>query len=161
KPSEWTAEIVQSLGDAIVFDAGGCQAIVLRVSCHLKKALGDFVTDFEFQDLDGARLPAKAQQPRFLYELLRTCPIPYLSAQRDPGREFQPCSQMWGRYLRNLSMPEELRRELEDELSALNDRILAGEPRLERLRQTLAKAQEVVELSSTDTVRIEAVLARI
>jgi putative ATP-dependent endonuclease of OLD family len=161
KPGDWPAEVVQALGDAIVFDADGCQAIVLRVTCHLEKALGDFVTDFEFRDLSGARLAAKAQQPRLLYELLRTCPIHYLSAQRDAAREFQPRSQMWGRYLRNLSMPEELRRELEDELSALNDRILAGEPRLERLRQTLAKAQEVVELASTDTVRIEAVPARI
>jgi putative ATP-dependent endonuclease of OLD family len=135
--------------------------VTLRVSCHLDPSAKDFVTEWEFVDLNGVKLGPKSQQAKYLYELNRLCPFFYLSAVRDAAREFQPRSQLWARYLRNPSMPAETRADLERDLAKLNDRILNAEPRLQRLRTSLAKAQEVVELADNDTVGIEALPARL
>src|SRR5262249_52333080 len=75
--------------------------------------------------------------------------------------EFQPRSPLWSRLLRSPSMPPEVRAELESELADLNERILQAEPRLQKLRDTLSKAQDVVELAQSDTVGIEALPARV
>src|SRR5262249_60115301 len=121
----------------------------------------DFLADWEFLDPKGARLGPKAQQPKYLHELNKLCPVFYLSALRDAAREFHPRSPLWARLLRNPRMPAEVRAALERELSGLNERILQAEPRLRQLRDTLAKAQDLVELARSDTVGIEALPARV
>ncbi|HXG08183.1 MAG TPA: hypothetical protein VNK04_00165, partial [Gemmataceae bacterium] len=125
----------------------------LRVTCRFDPAAHDFVADWEFLDPKGARLGSKSQQPKYLYELHKLCPIFYLSALRDAAREFHPRSPLWSRLLRNPRMPAEVRAELERELSELNERILQAEPRLQ--------AQNVVQLAQADTVGIEALPARV
>jgi putative ATP-dependent endonuclease of OLD family len=161
KPDDWDDEVVQSLGDVAVLADDDRRVVTLRVTCHFDPTANDFVADWEFLDPKDARLGSKSQQPRYLYELHKLCPIFYLSALRDAAREFHPRSTLWSRLLRNPSMPADVRAELEKELSELNERILQAEPRLQQLRDTLAKAQNVVQLAQADTVAIEALPARV
>ncbi len=161
KQDEWDDEVVQSLGDVAVLSDDDRRVVTLRVGCHFDAAANDFIAEWEFLDPKGSRLGAKSQQPKYLYELHKLCPIYYLSALRDAAREFHPRSPLWSRLLRNPTMPADVRAELERELSALNERILQAEPRLQQLRDTLAKAQDVVELAQADTVGIEALPARV
>jgi putative ATP-dependent endonuclease of OLD family len=161
KAGEWDDEVVQALGDVVVLADDDRRVVTLRVGCHFDATAGDFVPEWEFLDPQGNRLGSKAQQPRYLYELHRLCPVYYLSALRDAAKEFHPRSPLWARLLRNPSMPADVRAELERELADLNERILEAEPRLRQLRDTLAKAQGVVELAESDTVSIEALPARV
>ena len=162
KPDEWEEEVVQALGDVAVLTGDDRRVITLRVSCQFDSAAKDFVPDWEFLDPNGVRLGgSKTQLPKNIYELHKICPIFYLSALRDAGKEFQPRSSWWSRLLRNPTMAPELRAELEKELSDLNEKILDAEPRLQQIRDTLAKAQGVVELAQSNAVGIEALPARI
>lgn len=161
KPDEWHDEVVQSLGDVAVLADDDRRVVTLRVACRFDTTANDFVADWEFLDTKGIRLGMKSQQPKYLYEIHKLCPIFYLSALRDAAREFNPRSPLWARLLRNPTMPADMRAKLEKELSDLNERILHAEPRLQQLRDTLAKAQKVVELAPSDTVGIEALPARL
>ncbi len=133
----------------------------LRVTSEFDPSAGDFVTDWEFLNAVGNALPPKAKRPALLYALHQLAPVFYLSAVRDGAKEFQPRSAFWGRFLRNPSMPAGVRAKLEKELAALNAKIIEAEPRLQAVQNTLAKAQEVVALSDTDTVTIEALPAHL
>ncbi len=161
KPDEWSEKVAQTLGDVIVVADGDLRQVKLRVTSVYDQAAGDFVTDWEFLNAADRPLPPKSKRPALLYSLIQLAPVFYLSAVRDAAREFQPRSQFWGRFLRNPSMPAHVREQLEKELAALNTKILDAEPRLREVQDTLAKAQEVVALSDTDTVTIEALPARI
>jgi putative ATP-dependent endonuclease of the OLD family len=162
KPDQWDEEVVQALADVVVLTDDNRRMVTLRVTCNFDGTANDFVSEWEFLDPKGVRLGStRSQQPKNLYELHKLCPMFYLSALRDAEREFRPRSAWWSRLLRNPSMSAEVRAELEQELGNLNERILEAEPRLQKIRDTLAKAQGVVELSKTDAVGIEAIPARV
>src|SRR5262249_17829306 len=124
KPDEWEDEVVQALDNVAVLTDDDRRMVTLRVRCRFDAAANDFVAEWEFLDPNGVRMGVKAQQPKYLYELNKLCPIYYLSALRDAAKEFQPRSPLWSRLLRSPSMPPDVRAELEAELADLNDRIL-------------------------------------
>jgi putative ATP-dependent endonuclease of OLD family len=160
KPDEWPDELVQALGDVAVFH-GALRHVTLRVTSDFDRAARDFTTDWEFLDSHGNPLPAKTKRPQFLYTLQQLNPLFYLSAIRDAAKEFQPRAALWGKFLRNPSIPADMRKELEDELTDLNRRILSAEPRLDQLQKTLTKAQALVHLAGQDAVSIDAFPAHI
>jgi putative ATP-dependent endonuclease of OLD family len=160
---EWSAEVQRSLADVISIHSesqGDIRHATLRVESHFDKQTGDFITDWDFLDAAGNPTP-KAKKPFNLTMLQQLSPIFYLAALRDAATQFQSRSVFWAPFLRNPSIPDDVQAELEKEMGSLNDKILSAEPRLKQVKENLAKAQEIVSLSKTDTVSIEALPSRV
>jgi putative ATP-dependent endonuclease of OLD family len=106
KPDEWSAEILQALGDVIVIQSGAqgdIRHLTLRVESHFDKTAEDFVTDWDFLDANGNPIP-KGKRPAYLNTLQQLSPVFYLTALRDAATQFQARSVFWAPFLRNPSI---------------------------------------------------------
>jgi putative ATP-dependent endonuclease of OLD family len=163
KPNEWSAEIQQSFGDVIAIHTepqGDIRHVTLQVESHFDKVARDFATDWDFLDAGGNSMP-KGKRPASLNTLQQLNPVFYLTALRDAATQFQTRSPFWAPFLRNPSISAKVQAELEAELTKLNEKILNAEVRLKKVKSSLAKAQDIVSLSKTDTVNIEALPTRV
>lgn len=153
---EWPSEVVQAVTEAISLD-GDLQQIVLRVKSAKDAQTGDMASKVEFLDAGGNPLKPRRPVGVVLRDLQQLKPFFYLSAVRDASREFQPRSSFWGPFLRNPTISEEVRKELEEELTALNAKVIAADDKLKDVKQRLEKTGGIVSIHPTDAVSIEAV----
>jgi putative ATP-dependent endonuclease of OLD family len=156
KVGEWSDEIAQALTEVIVFD-GDLKQVVLRVSSAKDAQTGEMAAKWEFLDSGGNPLKPKRSVWVVLRDLQQLKPFFYLSAVRDATREFQPRSAFWGPFLRNPNISDELRKELEAELDALNAKVIAADDKLMDVKNRLEKTGGIVSIQASDAVTIEAV----
>ena len=161
KVDDWPSEVVQSIPDIVVVYPDNTRHVTLRVTSQFDKLAGDFVTDWEFLNAAGNGLGPKSRSPQTLSTLQRLCPTFYLSALRDATKDFSPRSSFWAPFLRNPSIEPALRKQIEDELSALNTKVIDAHGNLQKVKTNMAKAQQIVALGKNDPVSIEALPSRI
>jgi putative ATP-dependent endonuclease of OLD family len=157
---EWNDEILQLLADAIQLGEDDLQSIILNVTSRYDDGVGDFVTTWNFLDLNNNPLP-KAGNPRYLYNLQQLTPVFYLSALRDAAEEFRPRSQFWGPFVRALKIETELREEIENNLCALNQQVLDAHEAFDSVRERLRNTSRLVPLGGDDPVAIEAIPTKV
>ncbi len=156
-PNEWSDPLVQALSDIIQTDPViDLDSIGLRLSSQYDTLAKEMVTKWEFLALDGQALGGKGADPRNLTRFLIYVRCFYLSSLRDSTHEFSPRSQFWGRILRDLEISDEQRKTFGDILAELNEDLLKADPRLERVRLTLDKAQKIMELRAEQKTSIQA-----
>lgn len=155
------AELVQTLGDVVVFDDGNVRHVILRISSSFDPALKDFNSDWDFLDAKGNPLGPKTKRPQLLSTFLQLTPVFYLSALRDAAKEFHGRSSFWAPFLRNPGIPDDVRQRLQTEINALNNEVLKAHAPLQAVKTHLAKVQEIVAVGKGGTVDIEALPARI
>ena len=153
---EWPDEIVQAITEAIVFD-GDLKQVVLRVRSTKDPNTGDMIARWDFLDANGNALKPKRPVGVVLRDLQQLKPFFYVSAVRDALREFQPRSAFWGPFLRNPAISDDMRKELEAELDALNAKVIAADTKLGDVKKRLEKTGEIVSIQTADAVTIEAV----
>jgi len=157
---EWPADVIQTLSDAAVFDQNGLYNVIFTVTSSYDPAKKDFTSNWDFLDPTGKVL-VKAKRSSILAGLQGLFNVFYLTAFRDAARDFSPKSAFWGPFLRNPSIPDDVKTQLEKELADLNAKILNSEQRLKQVGVNLGKAQQVVSLGKADTVSIDAIPSRI
>lgn len=157
KSAEWPGSLVQTLNEIIQTDPiKDIHSIGLRLSSKYNLPTKELVTIWEFLTLDGQPLGGKGASPTNLGRFFSYIRLFYLSALRDSDTEFSSRSQFWGRILRDLKITEEQRKTLSEELAKLNADLLNADPRLERVRATLDKTQEIMALGSGQKTSIQA-----
>lgn len=157
---EWPANLVQTLADALALDGAGCYHLTLEVTSTFDRSVNDFVSDWDFLDANNKAMP-RAKRPANLALLQSLFSVYYLTAIRDAARDFSPKSSFWGPFLRNPAIPDAIKTQLEQELAALNAKILTADQRLKSVTANLGKAQKVVTLGQIDTVSIDALPTQI
>jgi putative ATP-dependent endonuclease of OLD family len=157
---EWPTDLIQALADLLAIDTLGHYQITLEVSSSYDQSIRDFISDWDFHDANGKAIP-KAKRASNLAALQSLFSIFYLTAFRDAARDFSPKSNFWGPFLRNPAIPDTVKTQLEQELIALNAKILTADQRLKAVSTNLGKAQKVVTLGQTDTVSIDALPSQI
>lgn len=155
------AELVQALGDVLVFDDKSVRHVILRTTSSYDKTLKTFTSDWDFLDAKGNALGPKGKRPQTLSTFVQFVPLFYLSALRDAAREFQGRSMFWAPFLKSTTIPINIREKLQTEITALNDQVLKSHGSLQSLKTHLAKAQNVVASGKAGTVDIEALPGRI
>ncbi len=157
---EWPDAILQTFSDAIQVDTNGLNSLTLRVTSSFDKATAQFATQWDF--LDGAGNPlTKAKNPRLLIQLQQCAPVFYLAALRDAAQEFRPRSQFWGPFVRNLKIDETVRKQLEDTLSELNQKVLDAHTAFKDVKDRLTETTRLVPLAGKDPVHIEALPGKV
>ena len=159
-PDEWPEAVPQLVPDAIGVGADDKQRVILRVASVYDKALSTFTTTWTFLNPAGESL-AKANNPRNLSGLQQLVPIFYLAALRDAAQEFRPRSQFWGPFVRALKIDPALRKEIEDELAVLNQKVLDSHEAFEPVRERLKQTGKLVPLHDDDPVGIEALPGKV
>ena len=157
---EWPPEIVQTLADAASLDTQGKYQVTLQVSSSYDTSIRDFISDWDFLDTNERPNP-RAKRAAILVTFQNLFNVYYLTALRDAVRDFSPRSAFWGPFLRNPAIPDQIRAQLEQELAALNIKILNADQRLKNVSTNLGKAQQVVTLGQTNTVTIDAVPSQV
>lgn len=152
---EWPDEISQMLSEAEQVDADGIRSIILRITSAYDAAVGDFATSYDFLDLSGNPL-VKAKNSRHLLNLQQLVPTFYLASLRDAAQEFRPRSQFWGPFVRALNLDEDTKKDLEEALAELNQKVLEKHAAFDKVKERLQKTAELMPLGSTDPVSIEA-----
>lgn len=157
KTDEWPTPLSQALDSIIQTDPiEDIDSIGLRLSSKFDQISNEIVTKWEFLTLDGQPVGGRGASPGNLSRILSYIRLFYLSSLRDSGNEFSSRSQFWGRILRDLKISEKQRQEISEELSKLNDALLKGDPRLEKVREELEKGQKVLELGGGQKTSIQA-----
>lgn len=161
KTDEWPLPLAQSLDDIIQTDVNNdIDMIGLRLTSKFDAGKKEFITEWKFLNINGEPLVGKGATVDNFRRFYRYIKIFYLSALRDSAAEFSPRSQFWGNILRDLKIKEELVEELQKEFKVLNEKLLASDPRLEKVRGELDKAQKVLSLECSDITTIQALPVR-
>lgn len=162
-PDEWPDEAIQELLPVIQTDvANDIRSVYLRYTYRYNPKTKAFDALWAFTNAKGEELKGKGVLGSAAMPILyRTVPLFYLSALRDVTDEFGTRSQFWGRLLRTLSIPEAEHAEIQAQLEQINARILAADPRLKNVTNTLDQLQHVVATATKDAVSVRALPLRI
>ena len=152
----WADEVRQALEEVVTLDAEDRARIALRVTSSFDSEAGEFATNWSFLDANGEALPGPARSPIQLTNLQRMAPVFYLSALRDASSHFASKGKFWRTFLAELGVPEGERRELEEELAALNQRLIEAHHPLSEVRSELESAKDVIDFGVAEAVTVEA-----
>lgn len=156
---EWPDAKVQQLGNVVGIAPDGRQVVTVRVSGKYDDALDMFVSNFEFLDPAGQPYPPNQNAARRLQQII---PAFYLAALRDAAKEFRPGAPFWGPFVKALKIDAETRREIEEEISALNQKVLDSHTGFEAVKDRLSKSAKLVPLGGGEApVGIEALPSRV
>lgn len=154
---EWPDSLSQALTEIIQTDpVMDRDSIGLRLSNKYDKTAKEFVTIWEFLALDGQPLGGKGASSANLRKFLSYIRLLYLSALRNSNDEFSPRSQFWGKILRDLKIDETQAATINAELTTLNADLLKADPRLEQVRKSLDKIQNIMVQGASDKTTIQA-----
>ena len=142
--------------EVVTLDAEDRARIALRVTSSFDREAGEFATNWSFLDANGENLPGPARSPIQLTNLQRMAPVFYLSALRDASRHFASKGKFWRTFLAELGVPEGERQELEEELAALNKRLIEAHGPLSEVRSELESAKDVIDFGVAEAVTVEA-----
>jgi putative ATP-dependent endonuclease of the OLD family len=155
------ADVIQAIGDLIVFDSAAKRHAILQLKSVFDKSVRDFVSDWNFLDCSRNPLGAKAKRPQQLVTFLQYTPIFYLTALRDAAREFNSRSTFWAPFIRYPGMADNMRDKLQQELTALNHEVLKAHTSLQKVKAHIGKVQGIVSSGKAGIVDIDALPGRI
>lgn len=155
--AEWPDSLIQALSEIIQMDPiKDLNSIGLRLSSKFDEDAKEMVTQWQFLTLNGLPLGGGGARSTNLTRFSSYIRLFYLSALRDSNDEFSPRSRYWGRILRDLEIGEEQRKTIRDEIAKLNDDLLKADPKLERVRASLDKAQTILSPETEQSTSIQA-----
>jgi putative ATP-dependent endonuclease of OLD family len=159
---EWSNEIVQTFKKVIQINVDtGIQSITVKITSTYNQDVEDFVTSWDFLNLQGDTITGEAKAPKNIFNLQQYVPLFYLAALRDAAQEFQPRSPFWGPFVKQFKINDEQRKKIEAELSQLNQQILDSHEGFEAIKERLKETSKIVPLAQEEPVSIEALPERV
>ena len=152
----WAEEVTQVLEEVIAYDEDDRARVTLRVTSAFDRRAEEFTTDWDFLDANGNPLTGRARSAIQLANLQRMSPAFYLSALRDASRHFVANGRFWRTFLVELGIPSAERAELEQELAALNERLIEAHGPLSDVRGHLDKVTNIIDFGAAKTVTVDA-----
>lgn len=151
---DWDEAIIQRFTDIV--QPGECDTlcIMYRVTAQYNDATRSFETSIDFLNSDGDPLPARTRGLQA--DFLGYVPLYYMQALRDTKESFSNNSFMWGKFLKRATVNEQDLAELQSRIKSLNDDIIRQDEDLSALVEALARLQNITDVSSTDTIGINA-----
>lgn len=151
---QWDPDMVAALDDLVVLTDNGSNLISLRVTCQWSEEKEAFDPAWEFLDASGEPLTQKAQRAMNLSGFFAYAPLFYLAALRDAADEFGPRSSLWARLLKSIRIPAEVEGEVKGSLDLLDAQLLAADPRLAEIAETIGLAAKVAIGQSEGDARL-------
>ena len=153
-PHCWSDDMLAALDSFTATTAAGANLITLRISCAWNEAEEAFEPSWEFLDQAGNPLTGKAARATNLTGFFGYLPLFWLGALRDAIEQFGPRSPYWGRLLRSIKVPKEVRSQMKAALDELDAKLLAADPRLSTIAGTVGEATYVAINESPGAARL-------
>lgn len=153
---QWDVDMVAELDEIVQVRSDGRNSLTLRVNCAWNEEREAFDPVWEFLDLAGQPLTGQRRRSMNFTNFFQYLPLFWLDALRDASDEFKPGSSHWGRLLRAIRIPDALQSEAMATLTDLDARIIAADPRLAELAETIGQATHVAIGDSPGNARLNA-----
>ena len=158
---EWPVPVVQMLDKAVQILDDDRRRVSLRIVTEWDTATRDIKTSWNFLNKDGKELPG-ARNPRNLNDLQLLAPVFYLPALRDAAQAFGARSPFWAPFTRSLSIDDEVRKEIEEQIAEINQSILDSHAPFGEVKSRIERAASLLPLGDAeDLVSIDALPARV
>ncbi len=155
-PGEWSEAIQQDLDNIAQIDpATGLTSVMLRVTYAWSAPDDAFMPTWQFLNAARKPLPGVSAKRINLERFWQYLPVFYLSALRDVSEEFSPRSQFWGRLLKAIQIPPALEKRVYRILVRVNRRLLAADPRLKGIADTLSGATRIAAKDRTGSADLQ------
>lgn len=144
--SEVEGASVEDLGDIVQIDLNtDLQSITLRTQYRWDNETEVFHQSRGFLNEKGEQLVSSNNANRTnLNKFRQYLPVFYLGALRTIGDEFSSrSSQFWKQLLKVVKIPPQIESETLRELNQLDEKVLASDPHLKRIADTLSRATEI------------------
>ena len=142
EPRAWDDEMVAELSNIMPVLDDGRNILTVQVTCAWSEEKEAFDPVWQFLDAEGMPLPERRRAIN-LSGFFNYMPLFWLGALRDAAHEFTPRSSHWGRLLRSVSIPAELEAEAMEILANLDARIVAADPKLSQIAETIGRATRI------------------
>lgn len=149
----WDVDMVAALEDILTVSADGRNLLTLRVTCSWSDEKEAFDPVWQFLDAAGNALPERRRAIN-LTGFFGYVPIFWLGALRDATDEFTPRSGHWGRLLKSVRIPNDLEADALRILAALDERIVAADPKLNRIADQIGQATQIAVGEGPGAARI-------
>jgi putative ATP-dependent endonuclease of OLD family len=157
-PGEWPEELQRDLEQLAQLDpVTELTSITLRASCVWNAAEACFQPAWEFLNVARQPLVGASARRTNLDRFWRYMPVFYLGALRDAGDEFSSRSQFWGRLLKAMEIPPALESRVQRILDLLNAKLLAADPKLGAVAETLASTTRIAAQDEDGEVNLRLV----
>jgi putative ATP-dependent endonuclease of the OLD family len=159
---EWDGQLTGRLTRLGILQADpddGHGQVTLRVTCAYDAKSRDLSQNWAFLNLNGQELPEVPENA--LRALREEISYFYLSALRDAGKHFDAKGEFWRPFLKDSQLSPEKRAEIEAQLRAVNDLIVASHESFDQAKSRLQRLQDVVPIAAGEVVSIEAVPGRL
>jgi len=156
-PGEWPQELQTALDDIIQLNpATGCNIIILSITCPMNAVTGVPEPQWQFLNLERQPLTGRGARSANFQEFYQYVPVFYLGPLRDADDEFSARSQFWGRLLKAMHIPDALQTKLKNDLDALNNDLLAADPRLKTVTDNLKRIVEILPAETPGDLQLRA-----
>jgi putative ATP-dependent endonuclease of OLD family len=152
----WKDEIVRAVGDIYSLDERDKRVVKLLITSRYDVGSNGHIHDFLFLDVKDEALPPNKSSFNNLTMLQRVRPYFLLSAIRDASKEFSRYSPYWGSFLKAAAIDSEQRKEIEDEIEIMNQKIVDLHTPFSMVRSHLDNLRGLVPNNGNHKVAIEA-----
>jgi putative ATP-dependent endonuclease of the OLD family len=153
---QWDASAARALNDVIQIDDDERRTIVARLHDTYDAKAREFDPEFKFLNLQGDEL---VRTP--VRELRAFVPAFYLSAERRASSDFSGGARFWAPFLRDPTLDDDVRRQLEANLRKVGDEVTNASPDLVSLRKSMEGAKGMIDLKKDDPVSLEPLATRL
>ncbi len=138
----WPADMVANLEDIMTVSSEGINKVAVTITYSWNVEKETFEPAWEFLDSAGNALPPKRRAINLsgFYDYILFF---WLGALRDVSDEFTSRSHNWGGLLRTVKVPPVLQKEIKETLDQLDEKLLAADPKLSQIAETIGRATEV------------------
>lgn len=155
---QWPQDMVTELSNYLQINpATGCNSIALRVTYTLHPIEKNYQPNWAFIDINGDAIGSQgARRGANANPFFKYVPVFVLTALRDSSEEFSSRSQFWGRLLKAVEISPEHQAELDNEIEALNAKLMDSDPRIANTISQLKDIKSVIAKGAVTDVTIRA-----
>lgn len=138
----WPADMIADLEDIMTLTPLGLNKVTVSITYTWDSSKELFEPAWEFLDSSGNPLPARRRSINLsgFYDYILFL---WLGALRDIDSEFNARSRNWGGLLRSIKVPADLEQEVKEILDQLDTKLLAADPNLSNIAETIGHATEI------------------
>ena len=136
---EWDLDMIAALDNIVAVLPDKRNILTVQVTCAWSEEKEAFDPAWQFLNASGEPLPERRRAIN-LSRFFDYMPLFWLDALRDASNEFTPRSGRWGRLLRSVRIPAELEAEVMEIMADLDTRIVAADPKLSEIANTIGRA---------------------
>lgn len=157
-PKEWPQPLLDELNDIVRTDPiTGLNSICMQVTCSFESVTKSVDPVWQFVNEDDQPYSGAGARNQNLSRFFDYLPCYSMAAMRDASVEFASRSRFWGSLLKTIEVDDDVAADLEMRFSSLNNELLAADPKLELIKETLRSISSVIANGAARDVDVRAI----